>query len=94
MLAAGNSSTFLGIVGGSWRLCLLALDLTSGFTGCCCDWGKVLALSELGLHLSMWIIIGLPLEVKGSFNNRRSDGWHRASQINISSCELVFLSLL
>lgn len=35
-----------------------------------CDWGKVLALSELALpHLSMGVIIRPPLEVKGGFND-------------------------
>lgn len=76
-----ESARPLGLLGtaerfwGSWgrgRLCLLALDR-----------GEVPALSELGLpHLSVGMLTGPPLQLKGSFGGRRSGGWHRASLIS------------
>lgn len=61
-----------------------------------CDRGKVLVLSELALtHLSMGIIVGPPLGVKGSFSDRKVMWLAQGkSDKHTSSCEVVFRSLL
>lgn len=46
-----------------------------------CNWGEVLALSERVLpHLSMGVVVGPPLEVKGGFNDIMRVMWPGTEQ--------------
>lgn len=53
-----------------------ASDLTLGSTSCLVHQGKMLALSEPMLpHPTMGMILGPPLEVKGSFGDIMNVKW-------------------